>query len=148
MLNVDLSLAHFQETPSQLPSGLRSYRHTARFKPPDPSGLHGDLELLASLNPGIDPKELAKLDRERKAGSYLRDRLKGVTLTAFQAKLLATLIEEDYEWHQRNRKPLDLTNIEEHGQRFRVQVKDGDKSKKLSFASLEEAIRCRDRHKV
>lgn len=145
MLNVDLSLAHYQETPSQLPSGLRSYRHTARFKPPDPTGLHGDLQLLASLNPGIDPKELAKHDRDRKAGSYLRDKLRGIPLTAFQARLLATLIEEDYEWYLRNRKPVDMTNIQEHGKRFRVRIQEDGKRKVLTFDSLEDAVKARDK---
>lgn len=142
VINVDLRLAHYEEQPTTLPSGLRSYRHTERFKQPAPVGLHGDLVLLASLCTSIDMAELAKVDQNRKAGTFLRDKLKGVTLTAFQARVLATLIEEDWEYHQsRREKPVDMTNIEQRGKKFRVQA-DG---KKLTFGTLEEAVKCRDR---
>jgi hypothetical protein len=55
--------------------------------------------------------------------------------------VLATLIEEDWEFHQSQRKPVDMTNIEQRGKKFRVQA-DG---KKLTFGTLEEAVKCRDR---
>lgn len=142
MLNVDLSLAHYAETPAKLPSGLRSYRHTARFKAPAPVGLYGDLEVLASLSPSIDPKEVAKLDQDRKAGAYLRDKLKGVTLTPFQARLLTVLIEEDWEFHQRKKRPLgDAKGIDQlPSGRYRLRTTVDGKSLTLTFDTLAEAV--------
>jgi hypothetical protein len=89
--------------------------------------------------------ELVKADQNRKAGTFLRDKLKAVTLTAFQARVLATLIEEDWEYHQSQRKPVDMTSIHSHRGRYRVATKEDGRTKWLSFATLEEAVKCRDR---
>jgi hypothetical protein len=101
--------------------------------------------LLASLDPEIDPEQLAKADQQRKAGIFLRDRLKGVTLSAFQAKVLATIIEEDYDYHQRAKAPVDMTNIFPHRGKYRVATKEDSKTKWLSFPTLEDAVKCRNR---
>lgn len=145
MINVDLRLAHYEEKPTTLPSGLRSYRHTARFKQPDPVGLYGDLAFLAALCPEVDLKELGKLDQQRKAASYLKQKLKGVALSAFHERVLATLLAEDAEYHERQKKPVDMTSIYQHGSKFRVAQKEGGKTKWLTFPTLEEAVKCRDR---
>jgi hypothetical protein len=145
MINLDLSLSQYHEKPTTLPSGLRSYRHTARFKQPSPVGLHGDLLLLASLDPTIDLEQLAKADEQRKAGTFLRDKLKTVDLSAFHQRVLALLQAEDAEYHQRNKAPVDMTNIFPHRGKYRVATKEEGKTKWLSFPTLEEAVKCRNR---
>jgi hypothetical protein len=143
MINLVLSLSHYQEKPAILPSGLRSYRHTARFKPPAPVGLFGDLELMASLSPEIDKKELARLDEDRKAGAYLKAKLKGVPLSAFHQRILNLLVEEDAAYHTRKKedsvtavipKGIDLNN---GTWRVRKQV-NGEKFTRY-FPTLEQA---------
>ena len=143
MINLDLSLSQYQEQPTILPSGLCSYRHTARFKPPAPVGLFGDLELLASLSPEVDPKELARLDQDRRASGYLKAKLKGVKLSAFHERLLNLLIAEDAEYHAKKEtksaggeipKGIDL----HHGAwRLRITIKG--KRQTFNFPTLEEA---------
>lgn len=143
MINLDLSLSQYQEQPTILPTGLRSYRHTARFKPPAPVGLFGDLELMASLSPEIDKKELARLDQDRRASGYLKAKLKGVKLSAFHEKVLNDLIAEDAEHHARKRsetataeipKGIDLNN---GTWRVRKQIK-GEKFTRY-FPTLQQA---------
>jgi hypothetical protein len=144
MINLDLSLSQYEEKPTILPSGLRSFRHSARFKPPAPVGLFGDLELMASLSPEIDKKELARLDAERKVGAYLKAKLKGVPLPAFHQRILSLLTEEEASYHARKKedsvtavipKGIDLNN---GTWRVRKQVK-GEKFTRY-FPTLEQAI--------
>lgn len=143
MINLDLRLSQYHEKPAILPNGLRSFRHTARFKAPAPVGLFGDLELLASLSAEIDRKELARLDQDRKAGNYLKSKLKGKPLSAFHERVLRLLVDEDNEYHARKKsesvtakipKGIDLNN---GTWRVRKQVK-GEKFTRY-FPTLEQA---------
>lgn len=136
MPNVDLSLSLYSELPF-----ITSTPELLALKQEDT--LFGDIALLASLNPEIDLGELAQKDKQRRAGEYLRSKLQGVSLTPFQAKVLATLIEEDYEYRemQKHQEPeaiipkgIDLNN---GTWRVRKQV-DGKRTTK-QFASLEQA---------
>ena len=102
-MNLDLSLSQYHEKPTILPNGLRSFKHVSRFKAPAPVGLFGDLELMASLSPEIDRKELARLDQDRKAGNYLKSKLKGKPLSAFHERVLRLLVDEDAEYHARKK---------------------------------------------
>jgi len=143
MINLDLSLSQYQEQPNILPSGLRSYRHVSRFKAPAPVGLFGDLELLASLCPGIDKAELAKLDQDRKAGAYLRSALKGVSLSAFHERVLRLLIEEDAEYHAKQKtKSADgevPKGIDLHHGAWRLRITIKGKRQTFTFPTLDEA---------
>ena len=143
MINVDLRLSHYEEKPTILPNGLRSFRHTARFKPPAPVGLFGDLEMIADLDPTIDKKEVARLDQDRKAGNYLKSKLKGKPLSAFHERVLRLLVDEDNAYHERKKsesvtakipKGIDLNN---GTWRVRKQVK-GEKFTRY-FPTLEQA---------
>ncbi|WP_374391992.1 hypothetical protein [Tabrizicola sp.] len=136
MPNLDLSLSIYSELPF-----ITSTPEPSAVKEADT--LFGDVAMLASLNPEIDLGELAQKDKQRRAGEYLRSKLQGVSLTHFQAKVLATLIEEDFEYREKQKhqqpeaiipKGIDLNN---GTWRVRKQV-DGKRTTK-QFATLEQA---------
>lgn len=145
LINVDTRLLGYFRGPSVLKNGLREYKHPKGLTLPKPDILHGDIQLLARKVKGVTLEELTTLDQKRKVGLFLKDKLKGVPLDAFEERILNLLIQEDAEYHLSRKAPTNLKNIEEHGQRFRVQFKEGGKIRKASFNSLEEAIRFRDR---
>lgn len=136
MPNLDLSLSLYSELPF-----ITSTPELAALKQQDT--LFGDVALLASLNPEIDLGELAQKDKQRRAGEYLRSKLQGISLTPFQARVLATLIEEDHDYREKLKhhqpeaiipKGIDLNN---GTWRVRKQV-DGKRTTK-QFATLEQA---------
>lgn len=136
MPNVDLSLSLYSELPF-----ITSTPELAAPKQQDT--LFGDVALLARLNPEIDLGELAQKDKQRRAGEYLRGKLQGISLTPFQARVLATLIEEDHDYREKLKhqepesiipKGIDLNN---GTWRVRKQV-DGKRTTK-QFATLEQA---------
>lgn len=148
MINLDLSLSQYQEQPTILPSGLRSYRHASRFKAPAPVGLFGDLELLASLCPGIDKAELAKLDQDQKAGAYLRSKLKGVNLSAFHQRILNLLVEEDVDYHRDRKAKETFTvpkGIDYNAGLWRVRKQVNGKRVQERFPNLTQAVAYLDR---
>ena len=145
VINVDTRLLGYRQEARLSKSGLREYRFTNGLSLPLPSGLHGDIEILARKAEGVSVEELTGLDAKRKAGLYLREKLKGIPLDAFEERILSLLIAEDQDYHQRKKSSPSLKNIEQHGHKFRVQFKEGGTARKASFSSLEDAIRFRDR---
>lgn len=136
MPNVDLSLSLYSELPF-----ITSTPELPALKQED--SLFGDVALLARLNLEIDLGELAQKDKQRRAGEYLRSKLQGISLTPFQAKVLATLIEEDHDYREKLKhqepesiipKGIDLNN---GTWRVRKQV-DGKRTTK-QFATLGQA---------
>jgi hypothetical protein len=135
MANVDIRLSdYYQSNPSPLTVSPPTTRE---------AGLFGDLELLASLSPEIDRDELARKDERRKAGEYLRSKLHGTPLTPFQARLLATVVEEDFEAREtlKHQKPDEIVpkgvSFSKGSWRLRKQV-DGKRVEKY-FPTLDLA---------
>ena len=135
MANVDTRLSNYYQTnPSPLTVSTPVTRE---------AGLFGDLELLASLSPEIDRDELARKDLQRKAGEYLRSKLQGIPLTPFQARRLATVVEEDFEARERlkQQKPDEVVpkgvSFSKGSWRLRKQV-DGKRVEKY-FPTLDQA---------
>lgn len=143
MINLDLSLSQYHEKPTILPNGLRSYRHVSRFKAPAPIGLFGDLEMIADLDPTIDKKEVARLDQDRKAGAYLKSKLKGKSLSAFHERVLNLLITEDAEYHSKQKtKSVDgevPKGIDLHHGAWRLRITIRGKRQTFTFPTLDEA---------
>lgn len=148
MINLDLRLSHYEEKPTILPSGLRSFKHVSRFKAPAPVGLFGDLELLASLSAEIDRKELARLDQDRKASGYLKSKLKGVPLSAFHQKVLNLLVDEEAEYHARKKATETFTvpkGIDFNAGLWRVRKQVDGKRVQERFPTLTQAVAYLDR---
>lgn len=136
MPNLDLSLSLYSELPF-----ITSTPELAALKQQDT--LFGDVALLASLNPEIDLGELAQKDKQRRAGEYLRSKLQGISLTPFQARVLATLIEEDHDYREKlkHQEPEAIVpkGIDYHNGAWRVRKQINGKRLEKQFATLDQA---------
>lgn len=136
MPNVDLSLSLYSELPFITSTPTQSPHRAA-------DSLFGDVAILASLIPELDLQELAQKDKQRRAGEYLRSKLQGVSLSPFQARVLATLVEEDYEYREKlkHQEPEAVVpkGIDYHKGAWRVRKQVNGKKLEKQFPTLDQA---------